>query len=487
MKALTLLLGLLSPCLLFCNNVIISNVTLTGQDQNEDFYIVEFDISWENSWRTSSYESNWDAVWVFVKFTPKNQQAWQHGALHYVDGFNDGHQAPAGSTIQTSSDGVGVWIYRSSDGIGDVDFNQVGLRWNYGVDGVEDDDIVEISVHAIEMVYVPQGAFQLGDGTGDYGQFEAGDSGDPFTILSENALTLGGTNINNLSNHDAINMLFPDDFDYGTTQSLPAAFPKGYDAFYCMKYEASQAQYAAFLSLLTQTQRSERTEVIFVNNVNVYPIQYGNHYATPEYPARAMDYANWADMAAYLDWSGLRPMSELEYEKACRGPLTPVVYEYAWGNNSWYLEGYFTLENEGTDEELIVGGLGVNTGNANSVSIYQGSSGPLRCGIFAASAVNKTRQETGASYYGIMELSGNCYERVVSTGNSQSRDFSGLHGDGNVTSTGNASFSLLLNWGFVSAIGIGFKNAEVSQRYQINDTDPDRIRSYGIRGIRTAE
>ena len=28
---------------------------------------------------------------------------------------------------------------------------------------------------------------------------------------------------------------------------------------------------------------------------------------------------SWSDMSAYLDWSGLRPMTELEYEKACRG------------------------------------------------------------------------------------------------------------------------------------------------------------------------
>jgi hypothetical protein len=86
-----------------------------------------------------------------------------------------------------------------------------------------------------------------------------------------------------------------------------------------------------------------------------------------------------------------------------------------------------------------------------------------------------------------MEMTGNCYERVISVGNSQSRDFSGLHGDGNITSSGNASLSLLTNWGFVSAIGVGFKNAETSQRYIINDTDPDRMGSYGIRGLRSAE
>ena len=43
---------------------------------------------------------------------------------------------------------------------------------------------------------------------------------------------------------------------------------------------------------------------------------------------------NWQDLTSYLDWSGLRPMTEFEYEKACRGTLNPVAYEYPWGNNS---------------------------------------------------------------------------------------------------------------------------------------------------------
>jgi hypothetical protein len=491
MKSITILLALLFPCLVFANNIKISNVSLTGQDQVNNFYMVEFDIGWENSWRTDTYESNWDAAWVFVKFTPKNQQAWQHGSLHYVDGTNDGHQAAAGSVIATATNnntvGTGVFIYRAGSGIGNINFNQVRLRWDYGADGVADADVVEISVHAIEMVYVPQGSFQVGDGMGDSGQFEAGNTGSPFNIGSENAITLGGTNGNNLSNHDAANMQAADDFNYATTQTLPAAFPKGFNAFYCMKYEASQAQYAAFLSQLTPAQRTDRTEVIYINAINVYPVTVGNHYGVAAYPARAMDYANWADMAAYLDWCGLRPMSELEYEKACRGSLAPVAEEYAWGNNSWYLEGLFTLQNAGTDNEIIVEGMGEQVGNGNSVSIYQGFGGPLRCGIFAASAANKTREETGASYYGIMELSGNCYERVISVGNSQSRDFSGLHGDGAVTGSGNASFSLLTNWGFVSAVGVGFKNSEISQRYLINNTDANRERFYGIRGVRSAQ
>jgi len=44
-------------------------------------------------------------------------------------------------------------------------------------------------------------------------------------------------------------------------------------------------------------------------------------------PARlfpACNLLSWWDGAKFAAWAGLRPMSELEYEKACRGPLKPV-------------------------------------------------------------------------------------------------------------------------------------------------------------------
>ncbi|MFK7972417.1 MAG: SUMF1/EgtB/PvdO family nonheme iron enzyme [Bacteroidia bacterium] len=493
MKQLLLLLFTTIALSLSANNIQITNVSLASQDAVRNFYMVEFDLSWENSWRTSTYESNWDAAWVFVKVTLKDQADWQHASLHYINGTSDGHTMPAGATYRTAnnsygtaSEGKGLFIYRDADGFGNVDFKGIQVRWDYGADGFRDSDVLEISVHGIEMVYVPQGAFYVGDGADDFGQFEAGNSGNPFRITSEGALTLGGTNVNNLSNNDAINMLNADDFDYGTTRSLPAAFPKGYDAFYCMKYETSQAQYASFLSKLTQVQKNDRDGPHYVNAINVFPIRDGEGYAIADNPERAMDYLSWADMVAYLDWAALRPMSELEYEKACRGLREPVLEEYAWGNHSWYLEGLYSISNPGLSFERIIGGIGEGVGNANSTSIYQGASHPLRCGIFAASSQNHTRQETGATYWGIMEMTGNTYEPVISIGNSQSRDFSGLHGDGTITGTGNASFTLLANWAFVNAVGVGQRNSEVSQRYLVNTNNPDREKWYGLRGVRSA-
>ena len=46
----------------FTNNITVTNLSLTGQNVTEHFAMVKFDISWENSWRTSSSPNNWDAA-----------------------------------------------------------------------------------------------------------------------------------------------------------------------------------------------------------------------------------------------------------------------------------------------------------------------------------------------------------------------------------------------------------------------------------------
>jgi len=59
---------------LMANNIAVSNVSTTGQNTSQgtnnsaNYTMVKFDVSWGNSWRTSSGPSNWDAAWVFVKF-----------------------------------------------------------------------------------------------------------------------------------------------------------------------------------------------------------------------------------------------------------------------------------------------------------------------------------------------------------------------------------------------------------------------------------
>ena len=131
------------------------------------------------------------------------------------------------------------------------------------------------------------------------------------------------------------------------------------------------------------------------------------------------------DLMAFADWSGLRPFTELEYEKACRGALKPVANEYAWGTKN--ITNATTITNSGMENERA------NTG-ANIVTNKK-TNGPLRCGCFADSATN--REQAGATYYGVMEMSGNLWEYTYSVGIEGNRSFNGnIHGDGKISDNG---------------------------------------------------
>jgi Sulfatase-modifying factor enzyme 1 len=434
----------------YANNIQISNVSLTGQDTVNNTYQVQFDISWENSWRTSTFESNYDAAWIFIKFREEPETIWQHAKLQLT-----GFVAPAGSDIDVSNDTIGAFLFRSTDGIGNVSFASVELQWKYGASSVPDDAVIEICIFAVEMVFIPGGSYLLGDNSNSpFGNFEAGNTNSPFAITSENSITLGGTDSANLSNNDAVSMITADDYNYSTTQTLPAAYPKGFNAFYVQKYEMSQGQYAAFLNKLTPVQASSRFPDM--NGMDGHTID--NTGPPPEIytvsaPDRACNHISWSDIAAYADWSGLRPMSELEYEKGCRGPRPPAIDEYAWGN-AYLIDGTllpYTFANAGLPNETV-SNPGVGTGNAIYSPVSSTGTSPHRCGIFAASAITLSRQETGASYYGVMEMSGNVYEMSISTGNSIGRSFQANHGDGIISITGDSNVN---NWPNVTGAMVG--------------------------------
>lgn len=444
------------------NNITISNVAKSAINTSQDYAIIRFDISWENSWRDAD---NYDAAWVFIKFRVQGSTvAWSHATLH-----TDGHMSPAGAVINTPADGKGIFIYRAANGTGNVSYANVQLRWDYGVDDLADNTPVDISVSAIEMVYVPQGSFQLGDGNvADLnGQFENGVSGNPLTISSENALTLGGGGAGSLGNNNRTGMannglsslpgISIDDFDDATTQALPAAFPKGFNAFYCMKYEITQAQYVDFLNKISAAQFATRYDPFLymganggftVTRYNITGAHPNMTTATPDLPAV---FVEWYDAAAYADWSGLRPMTELEFEKACRGPMAAVAGEYAWGTAAINASSYFIINNMGQPNESIGINYNVAAGNA-WYGDTRGFDAITRVGIFSAHASNNGRITAGATYWGIMEMSGHCWERTVSVGRPEGRAFQGSHGDGVLTTEGNATNS---DWpGYTAATGV---------------------------------
>lgn len=444
-RALFLSFFSLTSVWIYANKVKVENVRLTNQNTTTDVKDIEFDISWENSWRTSATPGNHDACWVFAKYRLTSGTAWNHATLSVTDGD---HSAPTGSTIDAVADGKGIFIYRDADGSGNNDWDNVQLNWAYGVDGLADIDSVEIAVFAIEMVNIPEGGFDLGDGNGvtsGVNAFElVGTENTAVAItdgLSAMIETDASTSLDDilvaqtgfyLDGDGGIDLTGDGDFD---DPDENGNFPVGYNEMYCMKYEISQGQFVDFVNKLTTTQANVLISAEAVARQNISGS--GNSWGTTS-PNRPRDLGAY-DLMSYLDWAALRPMTETEFEKICRGTTSAVANEYAWGTTSIHATAY-TLGLDGTEQEEITN-MGTGTGNASHSLTDDTINGPLRCGIFAAGSANNTREETGGTFYGVMEMSGNLSEIVVFLGDADGRAFDGSNGDGEIFSTGYADQS----------------------------------------------
>lgn len=478
------------PQKLTANGITVSSVSLTNRNATLDYVNVQFNITWDNSFRTSTGPANWDAAWVFIKYKVGDNGTWMHATLSTTGG----HSIPEGATSTQPSDGKGIFIYRNADGSGTVTFNQLKLRWNYGTDGVADNAKIYVKVFAIEMVYVPTASFQLGDGnTGGGGGFrQANDvrgSGtvSTFTITSASP-TLQGNN----SGSSATNLTCGWNFDLGTTTNtatLASGFPTGYNEIYCMKYEVSQAQYRDFLNTLTYTQQASRTHASYPPNSspgtytmhnfgsfaqNIVVAVSGNNPGTPafygcnfngnttyneagdgEWIACSL---SWNDLIAFLDWAALRPMTEMEYEKICRGNLNPVSGEFAWGNTT--LNVVTSILNSGYSNESS------NTSGANVHADNYVGNRAARVGMFATGS--STRAQSGSSYYGAMDMTGNMTELVISIGNTTGRSYTGGNGNGTLDSNGNADVSGWPSYTGSTLRGLGWGGFTASYYYQVS-------------------
>jgi formylglycine-generating enzyme required for sulfatase activity len=457
---------------ILANNVTLSNISLRDQYYPNHNCNIMFDISWDNSWRTSTtVPVNWDACWMFAKYRVTGG-VWHHCTLSTDNGD---YTSPAGCTITPSPDGKGVFIYRSQDGSGNNNWTQVMLRWKYGLDGINDDAEVEVKLFAIEMVYVPQGNFYIGDGNGtDESNFAFHGNTDNLAVqINENLIQ--NIKVDPWADYDdgtiksgiGIDGDGGIDMDNNGTIDNPF-YPTGYTAFYIMKYETSQEQYSEFLNTLTRTQQQSRIAsdisgtspsayYVMINlndpvSGNVIrcastipaapqPVSFFcdfNNNGTPETcdgQTLVCNLLNWSDVCAYADWAGLRPMTELEFEKATRGPNTAIYGEYAWGNTNISLQGA-EQGNYGCPDSYIVLDPDEHTGRAMSYEISYNIAGLRRCGEFASSSVNHTRQEAGAGYYGEMEMSGSLSEPAVSLGNVAGRSFRAINGNGELNLAG---------------------------------------------------
>ncbi|MGQ0827451.1 MAG: SUMF1/EgtB/PvdO family nonheme iron enzyme [Bacteroidota bacterium] len=459
-------------CFLFkspisANNIALSSLVLTIPDLTLNYTMVQFNVTWDNSWRSAT---NWDAAWIFAKWRKQGQTTWNHATFN-----TSGHTAPTGSTITTPSDGKGVLIYRDANGTGNVTFNTAQIRWNYSVDGVLGTDKVEFSLFAIEMCYVPAGSFTVGRCSGE-GHFFNASASQTSTTTTTN-YTISNENLIDIDSSAGklwyVNT--PGPSRIGDRGDIPAAFPKGTNAFYCMKYEITQGQYVDFLNKLNSTQATNRFPNQNGNWGHTITVASGVYSTTTPY--RACGWLDWEDITAYLDWAALRPMTELEYEKACRGNSAPVANECAWGTAT--KTEPTGISNSGASNEK-------SSNTAANCNFTAGTADvPLRTGWPAGG----TRATAGATLYGIMEMSGNTWEAVISAGNATGRAYTGAHGNGAVDANGEADVA---NWPLTST-GAGLRGGifdwnsvlEVGNRAYSAEAYGAAEQNHGGRGVRT--
>ena len=458
------------------NNVNITGTSVAGSN-------ITFNISWDNSWNANVAPNNMDAVWVFIKYQDCATRLWNHANLSTLAGDHT-----AGSPLQADpvSDGKGVFIRRSILGGGNIGSTSITLKMTIPA------GTYNYKVYGIEMVNVPQGNFEIGDGVSSstYNSYTVTAASQSSGLSSA---VLGGASV-----------------------AVPSTFPMGYNAFYCMKYEITQEQYVEFLNSLTYTQQAARVTADPISAAGTYA--FGNAYrngivisapgsnaalpavfacdGSPGIVNNSDDgqnipctYLSWGDLAAYLDWSALRPMTELEFEKVCRGPMPRISGEYPWGSTN-ITQVYNTLGglvNDFTASESyspVANGMcayGVNTGAV----VY----GPLRAGLFATGSSG--RESSGATYYGAMEMAGNVHERTITTANASGVAYTGVLGDGTLLAGGDANTT---NWPSAStATGVGQRGGNwvnlapycrTSDRINAATTDAARTYVFGGRGVR---
>jgi formylglycine-generating enzyme required for sulfatase activity len=411
---------------LMANGLVVSNVQRTGASRDN----IQFNISWQNSWFVGGTPGNHDAVWVFIKFKPCEtpQSQYSHALLSTTmtdHTFSTG-VAAARNVLATdrfgagSGHNTGILIRRRTIGVGNVVNETVTLRVVGATDATTMDPLLDydVQVFGIEMVQVPAGGFQAGD------PFNMGENNNPlpnFNIGSETTAITG--------------LAWPRP-NWGF--NVPANFPKGVNEFYCMKYEISSGQYVDFLNNIGSL-GSIRYSVS--PGTNRYAISLGPNGFQSLESNRANNFMSAADVMSYLDWAALRPMTELEYEKVCKGGAF-VSGGYAWGLDTFIEALQVGTPEDGTElvltpnANLHCQGAQATINNASNVS--QGT-GPIGVGIFARNG-NENRTTSGASFYGVMEMSGNVAELCVSVstdGSSvSSNPYTGIWGDGILSAVG---------------------------------------------------
>ena len=402
------------------SSVQITNVSVTPRDAATA--TVTFDLAWSDSWR---HEVNHDAVWVFFKVRRAGSDAWQPVRLAANTTLNPrGYGQADGSTpleviVPGGDDGFLGLLVRTTDcGQGNVRARRVTALWDIAADRVAPQAIdVAIRGFAIEMVYVPEAAFHLGSGGLEWYRFYRSTDGSQNTLpyrVTDSGPIPTGRQPGRLWARKAAQ---PEDGGL-----IPASFPNGYAAIYCMKKQVTFGQYADFLNTLPPAAATARCpDRRFLAS--------GRHpeaaYAAADPGQTIPGGISWADEAAFLAWAGLRPITELEFEKIARGPM-----QAGWDvGDGWDHPSYWTVQELG-------GGWNINEG-----------------------------------------------ERTVTVANATGRRFKGTHGRGTPALPADWPQADAVGAGIRGGFG---QYGLPSCRLRMATIDAGRTGSYGMRGARTA-
>ncbi len=413
MKIKLLIYASIFACTFAARNIYATNLELTrlelvlkdGENKHRDFY-VDITISWQNAWYN---KKNYDAAWVFFKYL-RTTGGYTHAKIRMEGHSFLSEKNPGNLKILPSKDGTGIFLQPTSEYRGPIEArvriqldtavlaNKAFVLGNHLLNG-----------YGIEMVYIPDGHFFLGDSDSlsirASSFYKSGGDGRPdgsLEIRNETEAIPVGKEKGAIYYHVG-------NKDYQGDQSgpVPASYPKGVNGFYIMKYELQQSQYANFLNSLQAMATSARSKIASKDyhklrggislNENIFVATTKN---------RPANFVSWDDGCAFADWAALRPMTDFEYVKVCRGPTSPVPRDYPWGTASKdKLKRFVDADNE------LKWADGLNESQLNDAN----------------------RETFGASYYWVMDLAGSLWERVVSIGAERGRRFVGSHGDGNLS------------------------------------------------------
>lgn len=466
----------------FANNLILGTPTISGST-------LSFTIKWDNSWKVTDGPANWDAVWIFVKrqtCVAGTVNPWIHATL------DASGQSVTGTELQVDNvtDNAGVFVRRSTNGIGNITQATVTLTLASAIGGDN------IRVFGMEMVNVPTGDFYIGDG----GYSQSGNTVFGNSTNQPVQITSATTSLTKAQ--------YGNQNQYGSSVTLPSTYPFGYNRFYCMKYEITCAQYLGFLNSLTYDQQLHKQQdmnwnttpptsaagTVFFNYANVkikiktpgisttsltpavYACDANNNGVYDEdcdglgFPI-PLRQEHWL---TYLEWAALRPMTEFEYEKACRGPLIPVLGEKAWGTEDiaqfQYISTTYGCSSE-TQTYFALGLCNYQTGRMH------------RAGSAASSITD--RVHAGATYYGILDMTGSTYERCVGGWNYDYSTYTTANGDGNINSNGSCGMTIWNNMQYMNRGGSAQNGQSIQVSVRNYNNDPGYGNINAGRGVRS--